>query len=735
MDGETGPLECLPETWNDKEGKLYERGIEVGMAKMLDPVGSGPTSLSTPSPTGIDDVSVSDPQDGTSSADRLRTEKCCSSVAMHDLQSGIFPQDDKITGGDFSTERGKILVGKSGNFNRNDSPDDPCSPRNPIDKYGEYLDEAQCNKMVKHFDILLSKRYLIDDKGVRLPPEKYRRVDKFAAAIVKQIVEEAVTFSSSLGWSIKCSGQCHREQCREDYQRKEASWNGSNGKFGSCKSSLPLLGLSCGSPGLCWTPELPYSPSHRPLSRASLGSSLSFSHDSLVSGVPRLDDSHLITGAVSHDALLFPNSKTSRCEADDNRGLPSDADVYAEPVDVVKLHQGRVLHPKAIMHQPKKKHRRHPKVSNTASGSSVSDSKRTVAPEHSRRGRYSNRFRHYGGPHGLSSGTDLLRASKRHSVPSNMGCELNTTPKHSSNSNKDNNNETALNDVRKSFHESDDALDSNRTEHKCPNEHSRLCRIIPFTSMKSCKRKDAHEQSPKDDGRKKGRSISSNIRNTLITIFGFRKNNVRSGESNDRYKSVICVNGVATRGFGDRPVAEDDDKSGPLVICKAPPSGPPLNHSTDYSAFTDRVSASNSVRTQQPILINNNNNNNNNTSNNNNQKNGSHKQSNGVHHAGLLSCLGHSRSDAGDSQDASGNGRQATSGSSSSANKSSANRALPPLPGSELPGMKNCETGQDGAKCNYGDKKEEEGCDFASIIEKVKDVSIYLFYFLKKKFS
>lgn len=56
-------------------------------------------------------------------------------------------------------------------------------------------------------------------------------IDKFASLFVKQILEEALAVSCSLGWSIKCSGQCQREQCREEYQKKESSsWWGVEGE-------------------------------------------------------------------------------------------------------------------------------------------------------------------------------------------------------------------------------------------------------------------------------------------------------------------------------------------------------------------------------------------------------------------------------------------------------------------------------------------------------------------------
>ncbi|KAJ8966227.1 hypothetical protein NQ317_001359 [Molorchus minor] len=103
------------------------------------------------------------------------------------------------------------------------------------------------------------------------------------------------------------------------------------------------------------TPEfIPFSPCHtgRPNSRSSLGSSrLSSSHNSLsVPITQKVDDSTFITQAVSHDTL-------SSNQISDLYNVPFDSDVYAVPIDMVKL----PLKPKRP--QPHKKRRR-----NTASG-------------------------------------------------------------------------------------------------------------------------------------------------------------------------------------------------------------------------------------------------------------------------------------------------------------------------------------------------------------------------------
>ncbi|KAI4470315.1 phosphatidylinositol 3-kinase regulatory subunit [Holotrichia oblita] len=84
-----------------------------------------------------------------------------------------------------------------------------------------------------------------------------------------------------------------------------------------------------------WSPELlTFSPLHavRPSSRSSLGSSrLSSSHNSLsVPTAHRVDDSSFITQAVSHDTLTTN-------QISDLYNVPFDSDVYAVPVDTVKL--------------------------------------------------------------------------------------------------------------------------------------------------------------------------------------------------------------------------------------------------------------------------------------------------------------------------------------------------------------------------------------------------------------
>ncbi|XP_063609646.1 uncharacterized protein LOC134783646 isoform X1 [Penaeus indicus] len=524
-------------------------------------------------------------------------------------------------------------------------------------------------------------------------------IDKFASLFVKQVLEEALTVSCSIGWSIKCSGQCQREQCREEYQRKESSWWAVGGSKGSRKSSIPLLGLSCGSPGLCWTPELPYSPSHRPHSRSSLGSSLSFSHDSLVSSGPRMDDSHLITGAVSHDALLFPTSKTNHSDVSDIYNVPLDGDIYAVPVDVVKPKEGQILHPKAIMHQPKKRHhRRHGKNSASASVLNDASSKRVSSSDHvssSRQLKESSvtRSRQHSGQSVASvSGGELLRVSKRHSVPSNIGCALSMTPKHGPSKENHEPIHMTLEEVRKSFHESDDTINCNKThrvqqERKVGHEQSKICRIIPFTSMKSCKRKDSSE-GRLEDNRKKGKSISSNIRNTLITIFGLKKG---TKSSSSRLKSGSCVD-AASQGFSE--IAGN----GTTTLAGSPASGPKPNNTANHTTTVSK--------------------------NHHNQQNhhSNHRHSNGIN-TGLLSCLGNHKAEADDLPATVAPAPQQNSAPPSRSPAIVTNRALPPLP---LPSAGEEEDANSKSQTESGsERREEEGCDFASIIEKVKDCGWY----------
>ncbi|KAK7072122.1 hypothetical protein SK128_016463 [Halocaridina rubra] len=535
-------------------------------------------------------------------------------------------------------------------------------------------------------------------------------IDKFASLFVKQILEEALAVSCSLGWSIKCSGQCQREQCREEYQKKENCWwvGSGGGKSSSRKSSIPLLGLSCGSPGLCWTPELPYSPSHRPHSRSSLGSSLSFSHDSLVSSGPRMDDSHLITGAVSHDALLFPTSKTPHSDVSDIYNVPLDGDIYAVPVDVVKPKEGQILHPKAIMLQPKKRHyRRHAKHSTSGSSSvytdggskkmSGSNSNDHTASSGSKQLKESSssvsRSRQHSGQSVGSGSGDILRASKRHSVPSNIGCVTSTTPKHGASKDSREPIHMTLEEVRKSFHESDDTINCNKNhriqqETKAIPEQSKICRIIPFTSMKSCKRKE-HSEGRAEDNRKRGRSLSSNIRNTLITIFGLKRG---SKSGSPRLKSGSSVE-ASSQGFAN--IVGNGVTTTPTSC--SPTSGPQQslqNQSTNTTTL--------------------------NKNHHNQHNHHGNRHSNGIN-TGLLSCLGNHRTDPDDVivpiQAAVANNVPSRSPAVVT------NRALPPLPlpaAGDRDGDDN--TAQNG---NISERREEEGCDFASIIEKVKDCGWY----------
>lgn len=531
-------------------------------------------------------------------------------------------------------------------------------------------------------------------------------IDKFASLFVKQILEEALAVSCSLGWSIKCSGQCQREQCREEYQKKESSswWGGGGGgvKSHHRKSSIPLLGLSCGSPGLCWTPELPYSPSHRPHSRSSLGSSLSFSHDSLVSSGPRMDDSHLITGAVSHDALLFPTSKTPHSDVSDIYNVPLDGDIYAVPVDVVKPKEGQILHPKAIMLQPKKRHhRRHANKHNASVSASVltdgGSSKKASCHDHVNHVNSSSkqlkessvsRSRQHSGQSVGSVSGDILRVSKRHSVPSNIGCPLSMTPKHGASKENREPIHMTLEEVRKSFHESDDTINCNKNhriqqESKVAPEQSKICRIIPFTSMKSCKRKD-NSDGRLEDNRKKGRSISSNIRNTLITIFGLKKG---TKSNSTRLKNGSCLE-AATQGFSD--IAGN----GVSTPASCSTSGSLPNHSISTTMSKNHL-------------------NQNHTSN--------HRHSNGIN-TSLLSCLGSHRTEPDDHQSTPVQVPIVNSIPSRSP-AIVTNRALPPLPlPSAVEGEPESNTTQSGSG---SERRDEEGCDFASIIEKVKDCGWY----------
>nr|CAD7431061.1 unnamed protein product [Timema monikensis] len=187
-------------------------------------------------------------------------------------------------------------------------------------------------------------------------------VEKFASKFVSALLEEALSISCKVAWSIHCSQECHRTE---------------------------LPPVRWGGPRLCWTPELlSFSPCHEGGSRTS--SRLSSSHNSLsVPVANRADDSSFITSAMSHDALHIS----------DMYNVPFDSDIYAVPIDVVRPSSQTPLRPRRQQrhHRKRKRH-----------GSSVSQSYRQVV---------SSSHAHVLKP--LHFPPELVNESgaKRHSVP------------------------------------------------------------------------------------------------------------------------------------------------------------------------------------------------------------------------------------------------------------------------------------------------------------------------------
>ena len=90
-----------------------------------------------------------------------------------------------------------------------------------------------------------------------------KKLEQYASFLAKELVNEGVLLSSTMAWNIKCSGQCVREQCRQEYY--QSLFKGDNsGSLSSSRGSGSVIGRSSmavtlstgGSPGLCWTPEL-----------------------------------------------------------------------------------------------------------------------------------------------------------------------------------------------------------------------------------------------------------------------------------------------------------------------------------------------------------------------------------------------------------------------------------------------------------------------------------------------
>lgn len=232
-----------------------------------------------------------------------------------------------------------------------------------------------------------------DDCGVHL---LIPWMEKFASRLVAALLEEALSISCKVTWSIQCSQDCHPADSQQTHQQQEQHTTVSRS-----------VGRWSG-PRLCWTPELPpfSSPCNRPGSRSSLASSrLSSSHNSLsVPTANKADDSSFITSAMSHDVL-------TASEISDMYNVPFDSDIYAVPIDVVR--------PPRTPQRPKRQQRHHHrKRRRHASSDSQSELDRSTRQHLNLRGKTvtSSQIHAVRPP----SHTDAVSESggvKRHSVP------------------------------------------------------------------------------------------------------------------------------------------------------------------------------------------------------------------------------------------------------------------------------------------------------------------------------
>ena len=166
------------------------------------------------------------------------------------------------------------------------------------------------------------------------------------------------------------------------------------------------------------------------------------------------------------------------------------------------------------------------------------------------------------------------------------------------------------------FQESDDTIQSEKANPSCSSyrvsrkdrhEHHRICRILPFTALKSCKRKD-HSSESRDEvymaspqqgsskerstsERKRGQSLFSNIRNSLLSLFSFGSNDrSESKDCKHVHKSSSAATCNSTSVDSDSHVLCNSDSDTPAPAIDAQQSNALLNHS-NYSAFTSVINA------------------------------------------------------------------------------------------------------------------------------------------------
>ncbi|XP_063240976.1 uncharacterized protein LOC134541442 [Bacillus rossius redtenbacheri] len=352
-------------------------------------------------------------------------------------------------------------------------------------------------------------------------------MEKFACKFVSALLEEALSISCKVAWSIHCSQECHRSEQRPPPRGLASRWSG---------------------PRLCWTPELlSFSPCHnRPGSRASLVSSrLSSSHNSLsMPAANRVDDSSFITSAMSHDLL-------TASDISDMYNVPFDSDIYAVPIDVVR--------PDEMPSRPRRPQRHHRKRRRHAS-SSRSDSLRP----------YDSRNKVSLLPRPVLVTPDLSSEGgvKRHSVPGTSTVRqpspARTEPIHmtlhevrqylhnlyssssDSSDNRGNAKQPVMLAVKQMQNNKCQAKDT-YLEHKsaprsangniCKNNSIRKTKKTFMINIKNKKAKDSCDFSVRDsakldlNGEEKDRlkkpssknSFSSNLKQTLCSIFRIRK--------------------------------------------------------------------------------------------------------------------------------------------------------------------------------------------------------------------
>ena len=529
---------------------------------------------------------------------------------------------------------------------------------------------------------------------------KMEKLEKFASKLVMLILSEALTQSASMSWSIKCSDQCNQELCREDFKKRLSSIKEPKTKFST-------LAVSTCSSSLCWTPEIPPFSPHKTSKR----SSLSFSHDSLISssGPTGFDDSHLITSAVSHDALVFSTTREQKSGLDKKKKTKNcmeclHTDIYSLPVDSLKTaFRGPVLQPKVLMsRQPPKKRRSQSQVANRKNSSSVNNknnsngdvvvvvastagaSKRRI-PKVKRR-TDSQQYK----------GNKKKKETRNDTKWMDEALQEQEIEQRQPSGSTDNNYNISTIVVTKEDTEITEVDDKKKvqTTHNTSSKMSRrlFCSSKNATSTIANGNNDCSKRSTSNNNKEERKSLSSNIRNTLVTLFNFRKNyfGKELGTSVNAKNEFIDASSQGFNGISEN--ASNGVKWG--KICPLP-SAPPIRKCDKNSAFSEAVlTTATQKRSKSLYTVNLASSNNNKSSNNNGICN--------ISPASLLSCLGHPRTNSigYDDRKEDKNSVNAANTSATSATENKVkNRALPPLPPSD------------------------EGCDFASIIEKVKNVS------------